>query len=418
MKFKNKKLLYSAFFGGISLFLIPKTAHATPSTYFEERRECIENPDFITPNTKEFKYCLKDNGIIKKYDEFDNLIEIDLKLDQLVEEKVKKEIKKNLTKTKAKTNRFRELTEYKIDDEELFEYSCEAKKERGKLICKDKSLKKLIGIRPEGFYYKKGLEQIESKRWDLSIKYFDKEIEYNSNQKAYAIRGYSKFILEDYLGSIKDLGDALQIDKSDVFSLSLRSRANFKVNNYQAVISDLNKLITLIEFKSSKETTELFNKEINPVDPNYYYLRGLAKSELGDSNGAKKDFDLEIINNPLNGDAYFQRGLETYWTERDYACEDLIKGVSLGAVDSSSEFLKENTQSNSFLDELFTGNDKSLIDECKSSSTRKVENIKQNYETEKLNRDLKNLFQNYYFLIPIPLIVIGYTLLKYRSKDE
>ena len=79
---------------------------------------------------------------------------------------------------------------------------------------------------------------------------------------------------------------------------------------------------------------------------------------MGDSNGAKKDFDLEIINNPLNGDAYFQRGLETYWTERDYACEDLIKGISLGAVDSSSEFLNENAQSNSFLDELFIGNDK------------------------------------------------------------
>ena len=418
MKLKKNKILYSTLFGAFSLLLASKSAIATPSSYFEERRECIENPDFITPFTEEFKYCLKDNGIIKKYDEFDNLIEIDLKLDQLVEEKVKKEIKKKVTKKKAKRNSFRELTEYKIDDEELFEYSCEAKKERGKLICKDKSLKKLIGIRPEGFYYKKGLEEIESKRWDKSIKYFDKEIEYNSNQKAYAIRGYSKFILEDYLGSIKDLGDALKIDKSDVFSLSLRSRANFKVNNYREVVSDLNKLITLIEFKSNKETTELFNKEINPVDPNYYYLRGLAKSELGDSNGAKKDFDLEIVNNPLNGDAYFQRGLETYWTNRDYACESLIKGISLGAVDSSSQFIKENAQSSSFLDELFSGNDKSLIDECKSLSTRKVENIKQNYETEKLNREIKNLFQNYYYLIPIPLLVIGYTLLKYRSKDE
>ena len=224
--------------------------------------------------------------------------------------------------------------------------------------------------------------------------------------------------MEDYLGSISDLGDALKIKKSDVFSLSLRSRANFKVENYQDVISDLNKLIALIEFKSKREATELFNKEINPVDPNYFYLRGLAKSELGDSNGAKKDFDLEIVNNPLNGDAYFQRGLETYWEEREEACQDLIKGVSLGAVDSSSNFLKENPQSNSFLDELFTGNEKSLIDACKSSSTRKVENIKQNYETEKLNKDLINLFKNYYFLIPIPLLVIGYIILKYRSDDE
>ena len=418
MKSKKGKIFYSGFLGLISLLIIPEKVYSGPSTYFEERRECIENPDFISPSTEEYKYCLKENGIIKKYDEFDNLVEIDLKLNELVKEKIKKENKKIGTKTIEVRNPFRELTEYKIDDEELVKYSCKAKKERGKLICKNKGQKKLVGIRPEGFYLKKGLKEIENRKWDKSIKFFDKEIEYNKNQEAYALRGFSKFKLEDYLGSISDLGDALKIKKSDVFSLSLRSRANFKVENYQDVISDLNKLIALIEFKSKREATELFNKEINPVDPNYFYLRGLAKSELGDSNGAIKDFDLEIINNTLNGDAYFQRGLETYWEEREEACQDLIKGVSLGAVDSSSNFLKENPQSNSFLDELFTGNEKSLIDACKSSSTRKVENIKQNYETEKLNKDLINLFKNYYFLIPIPFLVIGYIILKYRSDDE
>ena len=418
MTFKKAKILYSGLLGLISIFIIPKTVNSTPSRYYEERLECIQNPDFITPFTNEYKYCLNDNGIIKKYDEFDNLVEIDLKLDELVEEKIKQSYKKRETKIKKTVYPFRELTEYKIDEEELFKYSCEAKKERGKSICKNKAQKKLVGIRPEGFYLKKGLKEIENKRWDKSIRFFDKEIEYNNNQEAYALRGFSKFNLEDYLGSIKDLGEALKINKSDVFSLSLRSRSNFKVENYKETIFDLNRLITLMEFKSKKESTELFNKEINPVDPNYYYLRGLAKSELGDSKGAKKDFNLEIVNNPLNGDAYFQRGLETYWEDRGEACEDLIKGVSLGAIDTSYTFLKENPQSDSFLNELFPGSNQSLIDACKSSSTRKVENIKQNYKAEKLNKDLINLFKNYYFLIPIPLLVIGYIILKYRSDDE
>ena len=110
--------------------------------------------------------------------------------------------------------------------------------------------------------------------------------------------------------------------------------------------------------------------------------------------------------------------MEKYWVERELACEDLIKGVSLGAIDTSSDFLRDTKESNSFLDELFTGSDnKSLIDACKSSSTKKAESIKQNYESEKLNIDIKNLIQKYYFLIPIPLLVIGYTLIKYRSKD-
>ena len=248
MKFKKEKIFYYVL-GITSFFIIHHSANSNPSTYFEERQECIENPDFITPLTKKFKYCISDNGIIKKYDEFDNLVEIDLKLNELVKEKIKKENKKIGTKTIKVRNPFRELTEYKIDDEELVKYSCKAKKERGKLICKNKGQKKLVGIRPEGFYLKKGLKEIENRKWDKSIKFFDKEIEYNKNQEAYALRGFSKFKLEDYLGSISDLGDALKIKKSDVFSLSLRSRANFKVENYQEVISDLNKLIALIEFK-------------------------------------------------------------------------------------------------------------------------------------------------------------------------
>ena len=91
MKLKTGKILFiRSIFRIISLFIIPNPVNSNPSSYFEEKRECIENPDFITPSTKEYKYCIKENGIIKKYDEFDNLIDIDIKLDELVEEKIKK----------------------------------------------------------------------------------------------------------------------------------------------------------------------------------------------------------------------------------------------------------------------------------------------------------------------------------------
>ncbi len=110
MKFKKKKIFY--YFLGISSFLlIPNPANSNPSNYFEERQQCIENPDFITPSTKEYKYCVKENGIIKKYDEFDNLVEIDIKLDELFEEKIKKETKKLGNKKKVIRNPFKELIE-------------------------------------------------------------------------------------------------------------------------------------------------------------------------------------------------------------------------------------------------------------------------------------------------------------------
>ena len=116
MKSKKGKIFYSGFLGLISLLIIPDNVYSSPSTYFEDRRECIENPDFISPSTKEYKYCVKENGIIKKYDEFDNLVEIDLKLDELVKEKIKKEIKGKGNNINQVKNPFRELTEYKIDD--------------------------------------------------------------------------------------------------------------------------------------------------------------------------------------------------------------------------------------------------------------------------------------------------------------
>ena len=126
------------------------------------------------------------------FDEFDNLVEIDIELDVLVEEKIKKETEKGIKKKKVR-NRFRELTEYKVDNEELFQYSCEAKKEGGKAICKNKAQKKLVGIRTNGFYLKKGLKEIENKKWDKSIKFlgFKKNIfSYLKNTDLYINTSY------------------------------------------------------------------------------------------------------------------------------------------------------------------------------------------------------------------------------------
>ena len=50
--------------------------------------------------------------------------------------------KKKVMKGKSVRNPFRKLTEYKVYNEELFKYSCEAKKERGSSICKNKAQKK------------------------------------------------------------------------------------------------------------------------------------------------------------------------------------------------------------------------------------------------------------------------------------
>lgn len=52
IEFKEKNFIYSWLFSLICLFVIPKIVQANPSDYCEERKECLENHDFITPSTK------------------------------------------------------------------------------------------------------------------------------------------------------------------------------------------------------------------------------------------------------------------------------------------------------------------------------------------------------------------------------
>ena len=404
MKSKLKKYLCASAFSGL-FCLLPNPALANPSSIFEEKLDCIENPDFVTPKNKEFKYCIKDNGDITKIDKSGSLVDEEYKIDELIEEK------------KGYGSRKKQLVEFKIDEDEFFKYSCDTKKKKGEVVCDGESERVLLGIRPEGFFLKKGLEEIEDEKWNKSIEFLDKEIENSKNQAAYSNRGFSKFVIGDYLGSIKDLNSALKINKTDISALSLRSRANFKIKNYKGVISDIDSLIKLLDKKSEAEIIELSEKEINPITTDYFYLRGLAKSETGDFKGAKKDFDEEIKKNPMNGNAYFQRGLEGYWIDRDKACSDLLKGISLGAKDTSMKLVKEREKTESFLDELFTSQ-KTLVDACKDSSDEKIEKNKQNFESENLRKDLSELFKKYFYIIPILLLVIIFIVEKYKSNDE
>ena len=89
----------------------------------------------------------------------------------------------------------------------------------------------------------------------------------------------------------------------------------------------------------------------------------------------------------------------------------------MGAKDTSMKLVKERAKTESFLDELFTGQ-KTLVDSCKDSSDEKIEKNKQSYETENLRKDLSKLFKKYFYIIPILALVIIFTVMKYRSNDE
>ena len=216
MKRKLGKYIFASAFIGF-FCLSPEPVFSNPSSIFEEKLECIENPDFVTPSNQEFKYCIKDNGEIIKIDKSGSLVDEEYKIDELIEEK----------KKKGFAYRKKQLVEFKIDEDELFKYSCDSKKEKGEVICDGESKRSLLGIRPEGYFLSKGLKEIEDEKWNKSIEYLDKEIENSKNQEAYSNRGYAKFVLGDYLGSIKDLNFALEKDKISLYKYSRTKREEF-----------------------------------------------------------------------------------------------------------------------------------------------------------------------------------------------
>ena len=148
-----------------------------------------------------------------------------------------------------------------------------------------------------------------------------------------------------------------------------------------------------------------------------YFRRAKYKSELGDADGAIQDFTKHIEENPLDGQSYFQRGLEKYWTNRKSACQDMKKGLKLGAEDNSYLLINDKDNPDSFLEELFD-KEETLIGTCKDVVETKLDKNKDRYAKEQLRTEGIELLKKYALVIPIFLIVILSIVVKYTSKDN
>ena len=394
--------------------LAPTSGFANPSQAFKEKSDCLENPTFLTPNSQEFKYCLQPDGTYKTINQDGSYLKKEFEIDKPFEEREMNGL-----------NMITHSIEYKIEDNELVQYKCEAKRSGGKYVCKDSVDRVLKGVRPDGYFLKAGLKRIEDEKWkeledeqwkDL-VEDFTAEIEISKNQDAYYQRAFAKLMLKDYLGAIKDSSSSLRLNKDNIKAYNVRSFSKYKIDDHKGAVNDLNKLITLLERLTDKESEELDIKELSPIYDKFYFRRALSNSELGKQNAAIQDFDQSIERDPLNGQAYFQRGLENYWTDRDLACTDMLKGLSLGAEDRSESLINSSTQETSFLEELFE-KENTLMSSCKGVSQEKIDRNKSNFQREKLINEGGDLFKKYLLVIPILLIVIVTIILKYTNNDE
>ncbi len=384
----------------------PGAISANPSEAYKEKSECIESPDFVTPKEETFKYCIKNNGLVNKINADGELSEEKGKLNKTVEDRTRKGFRSTTS-----------LIEYKIEEDQLIQYKCKAKKVGSKYECDGPGEKLLKGVRPNDYYLEKGLKDIEEEKWNQALDNLTEEIELTKNKDAYYPRAYVNFILEDYLGSIKDADETLKADKNNIKAYNIRSLAKYELNDHKGAITDINKLTTLFEKLTDKEKEELEIEENTETFNQFYFRRALSNSELGNKAEAIKDFNKAIEVDSLNGQAYFQKGLESYWEDRESACQNILKGMSLGATDTSGSLIKERSDSDSFLEELFN-NDQTLVDACQRVSDKKIEINKGKYEFEQLRKEAYKLVRQYVYIIPIFILIVGYLIVKYTGKDN
>ncbi|OIQ64633.1 lipoprotein NlpI [mine drainage metagenome] len=80
--------------------------------------------------------------------------------------------------------------------------------------------------------------------------------------------------------------------------------------------------------------------KLSPKEPANYILRGRAKMNLKDYNGALKDFDIAISLNPNNEEAWYYRGLAKMEQRDNSARADFSKALTLGSTDAADAIKK------------------------------------------------------------------------------
>jgi tetratricopeptide (TPR) repeat protein len=140
------------------------------------------------------------------------------------------------------------------------------------------------------------------------------------------LRGYSKFQLSDYTGSIADFTKAVENDKFLTDAMYYRAIANIELNNYKAGLKDLISAI-----------------DIDDRHDYYFVTRGYLHAEFGDTLGAVKDYLDAIKLNPENEGAPLNLGL-IYLQKKEYdkSFEYAEKAIKINPNNLQAVLLKGN----------------------------------------------------------------------------
>ena len=148
-------------------------------------------------------------------------------------------------------------------------------------------------------------------RNDLNKKIRNYEYFFNRAQDKYEVANYEEAIL--------DYNKALELSPTEICLVySMRGNAKRNLGDFDGAISDQNKAL-----------------DFDSLYADGYFNRGSAKYKMGDFAGAIEDYTQVIKINPKDSDAFFNRAnIKKEIGDMRGACEDWQKGAELGDEDA------------------------------------------------------------------------------------
>ena len=208
--------------------------------------------------------------------------------------------------------------------------------------------------------YDQGGNDYDSGNYKEAIKNYDRAISLiPSLTDIYYNRGIAKRIIDNLDGAIEDFNKAIDLDASNkAYAYYDRGLIKYhKLNDSHGALADYNKAIELnpteADFYCSKasllsnyEAIECLNRaiELNPASAMIYFRRALREIDLEDYKGGIKDLDTYIEINPIDAevslsDAYSLRAsMKTFQNDFNSALQDHNKAIELDPTYTKSFF--------------------------------------------------------------------------------
>ncbi len=141
-------------------------------------------------------------------------------------------------------------------------------------------------------------------------------------------RAQDKFEVANYKEAILDYSKALELSPAEICLVySMRGNAKCNLGDLDGAISDQNKAL-----------------DFDPLYADGYFYRSSAKFKMGDFAGAIEDYTKVIEINPTDSDAFFNRAnVKKESGDLNGAYEDWKKGAELGDEDAA-KLLKEHCE--------------------------------------------------------------------------